>query len=50
MTFIFENYVKVASKSNKQKSFGKKQILVAILKVSGENSKIRIRGAVRYSM
>jgi hypothetical protein len=38
MTFLFENYVNVASKSNQQKIF-----LVVILKVADENNRIKSR-------
>jgi hypothetical protein len=38
-----KNDVNVASKSKKQNNLGKKLFLVAILKVTDENSRIRIR-------
>jgi hypothetical protein len=42
-----KNYVNVALKSNKQNNFEKKKFLVAILKVSDENSRIRSRIRIR---
>jgi hypothetical protein len=41
--FIFENYVNVPLKSNKQKIFVKKKVFVGALKVNDENSRIQIR-------
>jgi hypothetical protein len=40
MTFFFENYVNEASKSSKEKNISlKNEILVAVLKVTNENSR-----------
>ncbi len=44
-----KNHVKEPSKTNKQKNFEKTKFFVDILKVTEENSRIRIRTRIHYS-